>query len=120
MTKTTPLFERARARQLKFLGHIFLLLLEEPCWEYDLYVPEHGKKKSWKAENSVPKLHSMSTGGSECHARPTTAVSYHTVVAGESLKSPALLPNNDNDNDDDDDDDSNNILSLLSYNSYLS
>ena len=45
LTKTTPLVERARARQLKFLGHILRLPVEEPCREFALYVPKHGKRK---------------------------------------------------------------------------
>ena len=45
LTKTTPLVERARARQLKFLGHILRMPVEEPCREYAIYVPKHGKRK---------------------------------------------------------------------------
>ena len=45
LTKTTPLVERARARQLKFLGHILRMPAEEPCREYAIYVPKHGKRK---------------------------------------------------------------------------
>ena len=45
LTKTTPLVERARARQLKFLGHILRMPAEEPCREYAIYVPKHGKSK---------------------------------------------------------------------------
>ena len=38
--------------------------------------PKAWKEETWKAANSVPKVHPMSTRGSECHARPKTAVSY--------------------------------------------
>ena len=45
LTETAPLVERARIRQLKFIGHVLRLPDDEPVREYALYVPTHGKRK---------------------------------------------------------------------------
>ncbi len=45
LTGTVPLVEKARNRQLKFLGHVLRMPDEEPVKEYALYVPKHGKRK---------------------------------------------------------------------------
>ena len=45
LTETAPLVEKARTRQLKFVGHILRLPDDEPVKEYALYVPTHGKRK---------------------------------------------------------------------------
>ena len=45
LTGTTPLIERVRTRQLKFLGHVLRLTDDELIWEYALYVPPHGGRK---------------------------------------------------------------------------
>ena len=55
LTKTTPLVERARARQLKFLGHILRLPVEEPCREYALCVPKHGKRNPGRQRTMLLK-----------------------------------------------------------------
>ena len=78
------IYNLTKARQLKLLGHFLGLHVEELCREYALYIPKHAKRKTGrqrtlflKYTQSVPKVHSMSTKGSEWHARPMTAVSYH-------------------------------------------
>ena len=45
LTETTPLIERVRTKQLKFLGHILRMPHDEPVKEYALYIPTHGKRK---------------------------------------------------------------------------
>ena len=45
LSGTSPLIERVRAHQLKFLGHILRLPDNEPAKEYALYIPTHGKRK---------------------------------------------------------------------------
>ena len=46
MTMTTPLFNRVKSRQLRFLGHILRLPDEEPARQYALYTPPHGRRKA--------------------------------------------------------------------------
>ena len=55
LTGTTPLVEKARLRQLKFLGHILRLPDGEPCKEYALYVPRHGRRKPGRQRTLFPK-----------------------------------------------------------------
>ena len=45
LTQTAPLVENARTRQLRFLGHVLWMPDDEPCKEYALYIPPHGKRK---------------------------------------------------------------------------
>jgi len=45
LTETTPLIERVRTQQLKFLGHILRMPDGEPVKDYALYTPTHGKRK---------------------------------------------------------------------------
>ena len=56
MTNTTPLVEKARTLQNKFLIHILRLPsmpVEELYMEYALYVLKNEKSKTWKVPNSV-------------------------------------------------------------------
>ena len=46
MTKTEPLINCVRNRQLRFLGHILRLPDEEPARRYALYTPPHGRRKA--------------------------------------------------------------------------
>ena len=45
LTQTAPLVENVRTRQLRFLGHVLRMPDDEPCKEYALYIPPHGKRK---------------------------------------------------------------------------
>ena len=45
MTDTSPLIHLVRCRQLRFLGHILRMPIEEPSRKYALYVPTMGKRK---------------------------------------------------------------------------
>ena len=45
LTQASPLVENVRTRQLRFLSHVLRLPDDEPCKEYALYVPPHGKRK---------------------------------------------------------------------------
>ena len=45
LTQTAPLVENVRTRQLRFLGHVLRMPDDEPCKEYALYFPPHGKRK---------------------------------------------------------------------------
>ena len=45
MTKTRPLMEQVRPRQLKFLGHILRKSEDEPANLYTLYLPTHGRHR---------------------------------------------------------------------------
>ena len=45
LTQTAPLLENVRTRQLRFLGHVLRMPDDEPCKEYALYIPPHGKRK---------------------------------------------------------------------------
>jgi len=45
LTQTAPLEENVRTRQLRFLGHVLRMPDDEPCKEYALYIPPHGKRK---------------------------------------------------------------------------
>ena len=45
LTQTAPLVENVRTRQLRFLGHLLRMPDDEPCKEYALYIPPHGKRK---------------------------------------------------------------------------
>ena len=45
LTQAAPLVENVRTRQLIFLGHVLGLPDDEPCKEYALYIPPHGKRK---------------------------------------------------------------------------
>ena len=52
MTNTSPLVERVRTRQLKFLGHILRMPDDEPAKLYALYTPPHGKKRPGRQRTS--------------------------------------------------------------------
>ena len=43
--KFCMLVENVRTRQLRFLGHVLRMPDDEPCKEYALYIPPHGKRK---------------------------------------------------------------------------
>ena len=45
LTQTAPLVENVRTRQLRFLGHVLRMPDDDPCKEYALYIPPHGKRK---------------------------------------------------------------------------
>ena len=45
LTQTVPLVENVTTRQLRFLGHVRRMPDDEPCKEYALYIPSHGKRK---------------------------------------------------------------------------
>ena len=45
LTQTALLVENVRTRQLSFLGHVLRMPDDEPCKEYALYIPPHGKRK---------------------------------------------------------------------------
>ena len=45
LTQAAPLVENVRTRQLRFLGHVLRLPDDEPCKEYALYIPRHGRRK---------------------------------------------------------------------------
>ena len=45
MLESAPLVENVRTRQLRFLGHVLRMPDDEPCKEYALYIPPHGKRK---------------------------------------------------------------------------
>ena len=45
LTEAVPLIEKARSRQLKYLGHVLRMPDGEFAKEYALYVPNHGKRK---------------------------------------------------------------------------
>ena len=45
LTQIAPLVENVRTRQLRFLGHVLRMPDDEPCKEYALYIPPHGKRK---------------------------------------------------------------------------
>ena len=45
LTQTAPLVENVTTRQLRFLGHVLRMPDDEPCKEYALYIPPHGKRK---------------------------------------------------------------------------
>ena len=45
LIQTALLVENVRTRQLRFLGHVLRMPDDEPCKEYALYIPPHGKRK---------------------------------------------------------------------------
>ena len=45
LTRPVSLVENARTRQLRLLGHVPRMPDDEPCKEYALYIPSHGKRK---------------------------------------------------------------------------
>ena len=45
LTQTVSLVENVRTCQLRFLGHVLRMPDDEPCKEYALYIPSHGKRK---------------------------------------------------------------------------
>ena len=52
MTKTRPLIEQVRTRQLKFLGHILRKSEDEPANLYTLYFPTHGRRRPGRQRTS--------------------------------------------------------------------
>ena len=55
LTNTSPLIDRVRVRQLKFLGHILRLPDEELCKLYALYIPTHGKRRRGRQRTLFPR-----------------------------------------------------------------
>ncbi|XP_035696849.1 uncharacterized protein LOC118430246 [Branchiostoma floridae] len=45
MTKTKPLIQHVRLRQLNFLGHVLRMPEDEPVSLYALYVSPHGRRR---------------------------------------------------------------------------
>ena len=63
MTKTQPLINKVKQRQLGFIGHVLRMPAEEPARTYALYVPTHGKRQPRTAEDQLPDLHPEPAGG---------------------------------------------------------
>ena len=60
MTRTEPLINCVKTRQLRFLGHILRLPDKGPARRYALYAPTHGKRKAGRPRTMylayIPKL----------------------------------------------------------------
>ncbi|XP_078663489.1 uncharacterized protein LOC144906780 [Branchiostoma floridae x Branchiostoma belcheri] len=55
LTKTSPLIQHVRRRQLNFLGHILRMPEDEPVRLYALYVPSHGRRRRGRHPTSYFK-----------------------------------------------------------------
>ena len=54
LTQNALLVENVGTHHLRFLGDVNGMPEDEPCKEYALYIPPHGKRKPRKAMNPVP------------------------------------------------------------------
>jgi len=52
LTQAALLVENVRTCQLRFLGHALRLPDDEPCKEYALYIPPHGKRKPGRQQTA--------------------------------------------------------------------
>ena len=72
LAQASPLVEKVRSRQLRFLGHVLRMPEDEPCKEYALYIPPHGKRKPGRQRTLFLQYIQKLVNDTECILSPKT------------------------------------------------